>query len=153
MLTVQVRSMSKRVLLVTACAMILVVVFFEFYVFRIQRVTLTVQAYNDASYSVGSKKWEFLYEPSFGSNFDSNPSFPFDYFSINPGELNIHGGKPTLTIGCVSNVTTAYGNGIRIDGLLLNANAGASINLDGIEITVVEANSSDAMLMLKPSPE
>jgi len=104
---------------------------------------LTVQAWNDASYSFGSRKWEFLYEPSFDSSFESSMNFPFPFFPMNPSEAEMYCGKPVLLTVCVTSGVT------QMDGTVLNATAGTSCSLDGMEITVASANPSNAVLVLK----
>jgi len=108
--------------------------------------SLTVQAGNDASYSSGSRKWEFLYEPSFGSPSESNTNFPFPFFPINPSEAEMYGGKPVLLTVCTTSGVA------QIDGTVLNATVGISRSFDGMEITVATANSSNAVLVLKTLP-
>jgi hypothetical protein len=140
---------KKAIVLATACVMILVVVFFEFYVFRTEQTTITVQAWNDASISFGSGSgtWMFLYEPSFGATYESNFNFPFPFFSENPHELDIHGGKPTLTIAWTNDTLNALP--LSEIGTLLNATKGASLSLVGLEMTVANANSSETTLVLE----
>jgi hypothetical protein len=107
---------------------------------------LTVQAWSDASYGFGSRKWEFLYEPSFGAVYELNMSFPFPFFPMNPSEAEMYAGKPVLLTVCTTSGVT------QMDGTLLNATVGTSRSLDGMEITVATANSSNAVLVLKTLP-
>jgi hypothetical protein len=109
---------------------------------------LTVQAWNDASYSIGSRKWEFLYEPSYDSPFLSNSNLhDFSFFPVNPSDAERHSGKPTLIIACVSATTLGA---TEVDGTLLSVTAGASESLDGMGITVAIANPFNVTLVLKP---
>ena len=108
------------------------------------QTTLTVWAWSDASYSFGSSKWMFLYEPSFGSPHEAYLSFPFPFFSINPSEAERLQGEPILITAC----TTTSQN--EMEGRNLDATAGASYTWDGIEITVPIANTYYVVLAFKP---
>jgi len=107
---------------------------------------LVVRAWNDASYSFGSRTWMFLYEPSFDSPSEgSNLSFPFPYFSYNPGVDKILGGKPILMDVC------QISGQAQLEGGFMNATTGTSYNWDGVmEITVAVANPSVVFLVFKP---
>jgi hypothetical protein len=105
---------------------------------------LTIQAWSDASYSFGSSKWMFLYEPSFGSSFEGNFSFPFPYFSINPSEAERLYGKSVLITACIT-VGQSWE-----EGRNLIATVGASYTWNGLEIKVSEANPAYAVLLFKP---
>jgi hypothetical protein len=99
----------------------------------------------DASYSFGSRKWMFLYEPSSDSSFESNLSFSFPYFPINPSESERLSGEPVLITAC----STAGDS--EMEGRLLNATTGASYTWDRMEITVATANPFNAVSVFKPS--
>jgi hypothetical protein len=105
--------------------------------------TLTVLAWNDASYSFGSNKWMFFYEPSFGSSSELNMVFPFPFFPINPGESLRLSGKPIL----ITAISTTGQKGML--GTLLNATFGTSYNWNGLEVAVSEANSAYVVLSFK----
>lgn len=107
--------------------------------------SLTILAQNDASYTFGSSKWMFLYEPLFGLNpAPANLNFPFPYFPINPTQSERLRGKPILIISCS---TTSQSE---MTGTLLDATLGTSYNWNGLEITVSEANPAYVMLSFKP---
>lgn len=107
--------------------------------------SLTILAQNDASYTFGSSKWMFLYEPLFGSTpARANLSFPFPYFSINPSESERLRGKPILIISC----STTGQDGMV--GTLLDATLGTSYNWNGLEVTVSEASPAYVVLLFKP---
>lgn len=89
---------KKDIVLATACVMIVVTVFFQFYVFRTQQTTLTVQARNDASITFGIVKWMFLYDPSFGTPYETHYNFPFPFFPMLPGSYTEFAGKPILFV-------------------------------------------------------
>lgn len=135
---------KKAIVLATACLMILVVVFFEFYVFRTEQTTITVQAGDDASISFGSSKWLFWYASPFGSNHATNPSFPFPYFPLNLGE----GGKPILIVAW-TNATSLSDSPFYEVGTLLSATKGASLSLCGLEMTVASANPFNVTLVFE----
>jgi hypothetical protein len=108
------------------------------------QTSLTIWAWSDASYSFGSSKWMFLYEPSFGSSHEAYLSFPFPFFSINPSQAERISGQPIL-ISALSTVGLS-----EIEGRYLNATAGASYIWDGMEITVPIANTYYVVLAFKP---
>jgi hypothetical protein len=106
--------------------------------------SLTVLAWNDASYSNNSTKLEFFYSPSFGSPHQSNMSFPFPFFPMNPSEAEMHGGKPVLLL-----VAETAERDDR-EGTVLNATLGTSYNWNGLEIRVSDANPAYVVLSFKP---
>ena len=106
--------------------------------------SLTILAWNDASYDVGSSKWMFLYEPSFGSANYVNLSFRFPFFPINPSELERLRGKPILILSCNTTSQNDY------VGTLLDATLGTSYNWNGLEVTVSEASPAYVVLSFKP---
>jgi hypothetical protein len=109
--------------------------------------SLTVLAWNDASYSFGSSKWMFLYEPSFGSSYESDMVFPFPFFPINPGESLRLSGKPILVMAIATSSQK------EMTGTLLNATFGTSYNWNGLEVTVSKASPAYVMLSFKPLPQ
>jgi hypothetical protein len=86
----------------------------------------------------------FLYEPSFGSSFEGNFSFPFPYFSISPSEAERLYGQPVLTTACITVGQSGE------EGRMLIATVGASYTWNGLEITVSEANPVYVVLLFKP---
>jgi hypothetical protein len=106
--------------------------------------SLTILAWNDASYTFASNTWMFLYEPSFGSAHYVNLSFRFPFFPINPSELEKLRGKPILIISC--NTISQYD----YVGTLLDATLGTSYNWNGLEVTVSEASPAYVVLSFKP---
>jgi len=109
---------------------------------------LIVRAWNDAEYSLGSRTWMFLYEPSFDSPHELNLAFPFPFPPLNPGVDKIYGGKPALFAVC-----KIVGDNPPYEGGVMNATTGTSGNWDGVmETTVVVANPSIVFLVFKPLP-
>jgi hypothetical protein len=106
--------------------------------------SLTILAWNDASYTFGSSKWMFLYETSFGSTHTVNLGFPFPYFPISPSESERLRGKPILITSC----STTGQDGMV--GTLLDATVGTSRNWNGLEVTVSEATPAFVVLSFKP---
>ena len=129
---------KKAIALVTVCVMVLVVVFFEFYVFRTQQVMLTVHAWNDASISFGSQTLMFFYIPLSNVTSESKLNFPFP-FPPGPWGLN----PPTLIYA----VSTGHGT---YCSTYLNATTGALYSVGETNFTVAISNPSLVLLIFKP---
>jgi uncharacterized membrane-anchored protein YjiN (DUF445 family) len=130
---------KKAIVLATVCVMIVVTVFFEFYVFRTQQTTLTVQARNDASITFGIVKWMFLYDPSYGTSYEVHYNFPFPFFPMVPGSLTEFAGKPILFV-VSQNASQNYQT-----GFVMNATSGYSLG----NLLVASANRFSVTLVFK----
>jgi hypothetical protein len=106
--------------------------------------SLTIRAWTDASYSFGSSKWMFLYQPSFGSTHEANLDVLFPYFPVNPSVAERLHGEPILITACT---TTSHSE---MEGRLLSATTEASYTWNGLEIRVSEANPAYVVLLFKP---
>ena len=133
---------KKAVVLTTACVMVLVVVFFEFYVFRAQ-ITLTVQANNDASISFGSGVLMFLYAPSFEGVPVTGLNFPFPQIDhMTRGEANSIFDKPIVLVVWTNSPEIVV-------WAATNATKGSSIKFGNGTVIVADANSFSVTLVLE----
>lgn len=102
---------------------------------------LTIGAYNDASYSLGSKKWMFFYWSNETQLSNTTANFQFPFFSVNPS---------TQIVGKIITLHTDPSNAWN-DGWVLNSTKGATYNLDGLEFIVHESSPYSVTLWLRPT--
>jgi len=102
---------------------------------------LTIGAFNDASYTNGSRRWLFFYFSNDSQLSNTNPNFEFPFFSVSPGD-HILGSLITV---CFTSVDGA--------GTLLPALKGKSYDFYGLDIRVHESNPISVVIWVKPTPD
>jgi hypothetical protein len=106
---------------------------------------LTIGAFNDASYSLGSKKWMFFYWSNETQLSNTTANFQFPFFSVNPSTQLV---GDIITVFDFTNSSTG---GTGFEGTLLDSTKGAKYSLDGLEVIVHESSPYSVTLWLKPT--
>jgi hypothetical protein len=132
-------SRVKQLILLGMVLAIMEGTFFYFAFTENGYTELTVQALNDASYSLGSNKWIFFYLGGNGtSHEESTLNFPFPFWSIQPGLTNI------LLVYATTNQTG-------VDRMEMPSTRGDMDIVNGLEIIVHESSPDFVVLWLKPT--